>query len=146
MAALIFCVCGLVALTACRLSRGRLALERGGRGRPPDSRRDGSATLRDSPRTIPFCLLKLGLLLSRFEGFPRGSKNVDLWYNLNSRNTTLSIRNFNNLKSFAGGFKAVDFGAQIPAEFQGLAKPKFEKKRDVFAERDGHQRDSYSHR
>ena len=69
-----------------------------------------------------------------------------LWYNLCSCKTTLSIRNFNNLKSFCRRLQGGRVEAKIPAEFQGFVRPNSQKNRDIFAERNGHQRDQYSHR
>ena len=75
------------------------------------------------------------------QAFSRGSKSADLWYNFNSRNQTLSIRNFNNLKSFADGFGTVDSGRKFQPSFIDSKDQVQRINRDIFAERNGHQRD-----
>jgi hypothetical protein len=65
-------------------------------------------------------------------------KPVCLWYNFNSCNTTLSIRNFNNLKSFGLGFRAVELGRSFQPNSRDSQHLSYTRNRDIFAERNGH--------
>jgi hypothetical protein len=50
-----------------------------------------------------------------------GSKRSRLWYTVTSVDLTLSIRNFNNLKSLQGGLKGSRVETKFPAEIQRFA-------------------------
>ena len=85
---------------------------------------------------------QLTALLSRFGAFRGVEKGPICGIISIVCESTLSIRNFNNLKSFDRSLQKGSNRAQIPAEIPGIRKTEFTRKnRDIFAERNGHQRD-----
>jgi hypothetical protein len=93
---------------------------------------------RDDSPGPSFPTWETSLLLTRFNAFSGAQKSDCLWYNFNSVESTLSIRNFNNLKSLDSTLKRARVETRFPAEIQRSAAQLSGKNRDIFAEWNGH--------